>query len=64
MISLIVDVNENKEIAILSLNVSNDYSIINFKSDMFKAAFDEILFEIKMKPSKLSIFFSTITYFF
>ena len=58
MISLNVDVNEG--IIILSLNVLNDRSIINFKSNAFKTIiFNEILFEIKMKLNKLLIFFST-----
>ena len=62
IINLIVDINENKEIIILSLIVSNDRFITNFKSDTFEAitTFSEILFEIEMKLNKLSTFFSII----
>ena len=62
IINLNVDINENKEIAILSLNVLNDYFITNFKLNEFKTItiFNEILFKIKMKVNKLLIFFSII----
>ena len=62
VINLIVDINKNKEIVILSLSVSNDCLITTFKSDAFKAItiFDKILFKIEMKLNKLSTFFSTI----
>ena len=62
IINLIVDINKNKKIAILSLSVSNNYLIINFKSNVFKTitTFDKILFKIKMKLNKSLIFFSTI----
>ena len=66
MINLIVNVNENKKAAILSLSVLNNYLIMNFKSNAFKtiAAFDEILFKIKIKLNKLLAFFSIIIYLF
>ena len=66
IISLIVDINEDEEIAILSLNVSNNHFIINFKSNAFETImiFDKILFEIEMKLNKLLIFFSIIICFF
>ena len=59
MINLNVDINKNEEIAILSLSVLNDYFITNFKSNEFKTITisDEILFKIKMKLNKSSIFF-------
>ena len=63
IINLIINVNENKEVAILSLNVLNDYLIANFKSNAFKTVFNEIFFEIKMKLNKLLIFFLIIVYF-
>ena len=64
IINLIVDVKI--KITILSLNVLNDYLIINFKSNAFKAImiFIEIFFKIEMKLNKLSIFFSIIIYLF
>ena len=62
IINLIVNVN--KEIVILSLNISNDYLIINFKLNAFKATFDEVFFKIKMKLNKSLIFFSIIICFF
>ena len=64
MINLIININENKKIIILSLNVLNDYSIINFKSNAFKTTFNEILFEIKMKLNKFFFFFLIIAYLF
>ena len=66
MINLIIDVNKNKKIIILSLNVLNNYFIINFKSNTFKTIiiFNEILFKIKMKLNKSLIFFSIIIYLF
>ena len=66
VINLIIDINENEKIAILSLSVLNNYSIINFKLNTFKAitTFNEIFFKIKMKLNKLSIFFSIIAYLF
>ena len=66
IISLIIDMNKDKEIIILSLSVLNDYFIINFKSNTFKTIiiFNEILFEIKMKLNKLLIFFLIIICFF
>ena len=66
MINLIVDINENKKIIILSLSVLNDYLIINFKLNAFEtiAIFNEILFKIEMKLNKLLNFFSTIAYLF
>ena len=64
IINLIVDMNENKKIAISSLNILNDYSIANFKSNTFKTIFDETLIKIKMKLNKLLIFFLTIVYLF
>ena len=64
MINLIININENKKIIILSLNVLNDYSIINFKSNTFKTTFNEILFEIKMKLNKKFFFFLIIAYLF
>ena len=62
MINLIIDINENKKIIILSLNVSDDYLIINFKLNALKTitTFNEIFFKIKMKLNKSLIFFSTI----
>ena len=59
IINLIVDINENKEIALLSLSVLNNYLIINFKLNAFKTItiFDEIFFKIKMKLNKLLTFF-------
>ena len=57
IINLNVNINKNEKVAILSLSVSNNRFIINFKSNAFKATtFNEILFEIKMKLSKLLIF--------
>ena len=66
MINLIIDVNKNKKIIILSLNVLKNYFIINFKSNTFKTIiiFNEILFKIKMKLNKSLIFFSIIIYLF
>ena len=66
MINLNVDINKDKRVAILSLNVSNNRFITNFKSNEFKTImiFDEILFEIEMKLNKLLIFFSIIIYLF
>ena len=66
MISLIIDINKNKKIAILLLSVLNDYSIINFKSDAFKITtiFDEILFKIEMKLNKSLIIFLIIVCLF
>ena len=66
IINLIIDMNENEEIAILSLNILNDYLIIKFKSNAFKtiAIFNEILFKIEMKLNKSLIFFSIIIYLF
>ena len=66
IINLIVDMNENKEIALLSLSVLNDYLIINFKSNAFKTVttFDKKKFEIKMKLNRSLIFFSIIAYYF
>ena len=66
VINLKIDVNENKKVAILSLSVSNDYFIINFKSNEFKTiiTFNEILFKIKMKLNKSLTFFSIIIYLF
>ena len=65
MINLNININKVKKIAISSLSVSNDYFIINFKSNAFKTtAFDEILFKIKMKLNKSLIFFSIIIYVF
>ena len=60
IINLIVDINI--KITILSLNVSNDYSIIDFKSNALKTimTFIEILFKIKMKLNKSLTFFSII----
>ena len=49
IINLIVHVNKNKKVIILSLNVSSDYLIANFKLNAFKTIFNEISFEIKMK---------------
>ena len=62
IINLIIDVN--KKVAILSLSVSNNYLIINFKSNTFEAAFNEILFKIEMKFNKSLTFFLIIAYFF
>ena len=60
--------NENKEIAILSLSVLNDRFIMNFKSNELKTImnFDEILFKIKieMKLNKSLTFSSIIIYLF
>ena len=60
--------NENKEIAILSLSVLNDRFIMNFKSNELKTimTFDEILFKItiEMKLNKSLTFFSIIIYLF
>ena len=64
IISLNVDINEDKKIIILLLSVSNDRSIINFELNAFKAIFNEIFLKIKMKLNKLIIFSSTIAYFF
>ena len=66
MINLIVDINKNEKVAILSLSVSNDYFIINFKLDTLKIImiFNEILFKIEMKLNKSLTFFSIIAYFF
>ena len=66
MINLIVDMNENKEVALLLLNILNNYLIINFKSNAFEMImiFDEIFFEIEMKLNKSLIFFSIIVYLF
>ena len=67
VINLIVNMNKNEKIIILSLNVLNFYLIINFKSNAFKTitTFNEIFFKIKMKLKKLLIFFSIIiAYFF
>ena len=59
IISLSVDINE--KIIISSLSVSNDRSIINFKSNAFKTTIsDEVLFKIKIKLNKSLIFFSMI----
>ena len=44
MINLSVDVNENKKVAILLLNVLNDYFIIDFTLNAFKTTFNEIFF--------------------
>ena len=65
MINLSVDVNEDKEIAISLLNISNDRFIINFKSNAFKAtAFDKILFKIETKLNKSLTSSSIIIYIF
>ena len=66
IINLIVDVNENKEIIILSLSVLNDCLIISFKSNAFKAAaiFNEFFFKIEIKLNRSLIFFSIIICFF
>ena len=66
VINLIVDINKNKKITLLSLSVSNDCLIINFKLDAFKTitTFDEILFKIEMKLNKSLTFFSIIIYLF
>ena len=48
IIDLSVNVNENKEVVILSLNILNDRLIINFKSNAL-AIFGGVLFKIKMK---------------
>ena len=65
-INLIININKNKKIIILSLSVSNNHFIINFKSNAFKMIiiFNEIFFEIKMKLNKLLIFFLIIIYLF
>ena len=59
MINLSVDINENEKIVILSLSVSNDRFIANFKLNEFKTiiTFNEILFEIEMELNKSLIFF-------
>ena len=66
IINLIVDINENKKITLLSLSVLNDYLIINFKSNAFKTIiiFNEVLLKIEMELNKLLIFFSIIVYLF
>ena len=66
IINLIVDINENEKIIILSLSVLNDYFIINFKLNAFEmiTVFDEIFFEIEMKLNKSLIFFLIIICFF
>ena len=66
MISLIVDMNKNEKVAILSLIVLKDHFIMNFKSNKFKTImiFNEILFKIEMELNKLLIFFLIIVYFF
>ena len=55
----------NKKVTILSLSVSNNYLIINFKLNAFEAiiTFNEILFKIEMKLKRLSIFFSIVIFF-
>ena len=52
----------NEKVVILSLSVSNDYLIINFKLNVFKTitTFDEVFFGIEMKLKRLSISFSII----
>ena len=62
IININVDINKDEKITILSLNVSNDHFITNFKSNKFKTImiFNEILFKIKMKLNKSLIFFLTI----
>ena len=72
IISLIVNINKNKEAAISSLNISNNRFIISFKSNThFKSnafktiiTFNEVLLEIKMKLNKLLTLFSIIIYLF
>ena len=66
IINLIIDVNENEKIIILSLNVLNDRFIISFKSDAFETItiFNKKNFKIEMKLNKSLIFFSIIMYFF
>ena len=66
IINLIIDVNKDKEIIILSLNVSNNYFIANFKLNAFETitTFNEIFFKIKIKFNKLLPFFSIIIYLF
>ena len=66
IINLIVNVNKNKKVAILSLNVSNNRFMIKFKLNAFKmiTTFNEILFKIKMKLNKLLTFFLIIIYLF
>ena len=66
VMNLSVDINKNEKVAILSLSVSNDYFIANFKSNKSETImiFNEILFEIKMKLNKLSTFFLTIIVYF
>ena len=65
IINLIVDINKDEKIILLSLNVLNDYLIINFKSNAFEMimTFDEFFFKIEMKLNK-SFFFSIIICFF
>ena len=66
IINLIVNINENEKVIILSLSVLNDHLIANFKLNAPKTImiFNEILFEIKMKLNKSLIFFLIIIYFF
>ena len=72
VINLSVDMNEVEKVAISSLSVSSDHFIVSFKSNArFKLGafetimiFNEILFEIKMKLSRLLIFFLIIIYLF
>ena len=66
IINLIIDINKDKEIAILLLNILNNHFIISFKSNAFKTIiiFNEILFGIKMKLNKLLTFFLIIIYLF
>ena len=53
-----LSVNVNKKIIISLLSVLNDYSIIKFKLNAFKATiFNEIFFKIKMKLNKSLISF-------
>ena len=66
IINLIIDINKDEKITLLSLSVLNDYFIIYFKLNALKkiTIFNEVLFKIEMKLNKSLIFFSTITYLF
>ena len=66
IINLIININENEKIVILSLSVSNNCFIIDFKLNAFETImiFNEIFFKIEMKLNRLLIFFSIIIYFF